>query len=256
MADDSIILKIEGISQRYLNEAGASLSVIQDASFELKKGELVTVLGAASSGKSALLRIVAGIEKPASGTVTFQQFKDLRCDAAYIPTEASSLPWLSVGDNVRLGLRGEIDPDQVQSKIKSVIEAVGLNGYENHIPANKSAGFRFRIALARAMASDAKVILIDDPFRDLLPERKMDYYRLIRETLTKSDFSIIWATSDITEALQISDRILLLTKEAGGMPCRIVKQFQLEKGRVPALSLLGSKDYTEIRQSIEFSLYS
>ncbi|HEX2867517.1 MAG TPA: ATP-binding cassette domain-containing protein [Ignavibacteriales bacterium] len=254
--ESSFILKAECISQTYLNEAGASLSLIQGTSFEVQEGEVVTILGAASSGKSALLRIIAGIEKPTAGTVTFAQYKDLRTDAAFIPTEPSSLPWLSVSDNIRFAVKGEKDPDQVNSRIKEVIEAVGLNGYENHIPANKSAGFRFRIALARALASEAKVILIDDPFRDLLPERKMNYYRLIREVSAKMDFSILWATADITEALLISDRILLLAKEPGGTPGAIVKEFRLEKGRMPAVSLLASKEYAEIRHSIEQSLYS
>lgn len=257
LKESSFILKAEGISQNYLNEAGASLSVIHETSFEVQMGEIVTILGAASSGKSALLRIIAGIEKPAAGTVAFAQYKDIRTDAAYIPTEASSLPWLSVGENIRLAIRGEKDLDEVNSKIKEVIEAVGLDGYENHIPANKSTGFRFRIALARAMASEAKVILIDDPLgRDLLPERKMDYYRLIRQVSGKMDLSILWATTDVTEALLISDRILLLAKEPGGMPGGIIKEFKLEKGRMPEVSLLASKDITEIRHSIELSLYS
>lgn len=251
MAEDNFVLKAEKISRRFINPEGASLSILQETSLFLEKGELLTILGPSFSGKSTLLRILSGIENPDSGSVRFMQSEAAKTNLTIIPSEASSLPWLNVRENVRLGLKeetGEIS----EGKIKRVISAVGLEGYESHFPANKSTGFRFRIALARALAMDPKVVMIDDPFRDLQPGRKMEYYGLLREVLRKEDISIIWASTDVLESLLISDRILVLA----GHPGRIVKEFQLEKRGLPEARDLTSEEYCRMAREIETLFYA
>lgn len=250
MAEDKLVLKTEKISKSFINPSGALLSTLQEIQMDLKKGELLTILGPSSSGKSTLLRIIAGIEKPDSGVVSFSRSPDLRENAAFIPTEPSSLPWLSVRENVRLGLREETAG--AEERIKRAISLVGLDGYENHIPANKSTGFRFRISLARALAMAPKVILIDDALRDLKTERKMDYYALVREILNKEDVSILWVSSDITGALLISDRILLMA----GKPSRIVKEFSIERKGILEAADLNKEEYCRIRKEIEILFYT
>ena len=253
MAEDNLVLKAEKISKKYLNPIiGAAFSVLKEITFDLRRGEVLTLLGPSGSGKTTLLKILAGIEKPDEGSVQFAQYPEPKVNSAFIPREASSLPWLNVLEDVRLGLGAEEGKDKDSAeKIKNLIEEVGLDGYENHIPAGKSTGFRFRIALARAMASRPKVILIDSPLGNLLPERKIAYYRVVREVLSKGDFSIIWSTSDITEALLVSDRILLLNAKSGGL-----KEFQLENIGIPEIASLKSEALSGIRSSIEISLYS
>lgn len=250
MADDSLILKAEKISKTFLNPEGAVLSILQEVSLEVRKGELVTLLGASSSGKSTLLRILAGVENPDSGSVRFTQLKDKGVSLALIPTGASSLPWLNVRDNVRLGINE--GTGEGGAAIKRAISLTGLDGYESHIPANKSTGFRFRISLARALASDPKVILIDDALRDLNQERKIAYYGLVRGILRREGPGILYVTNDVTEAMLLSDRILLL----GNKPGRIVKEFSLAKTGLPEAADLRKEDNNRIKQEIEAFFYA
>lgn len=253
MAEDNFVLKAENISKRFINPAGASLSVLQQTSLYVKEGELLCILGPSFSGKSTLLRILAGIEEPDSGSVQFAQYENLRANLALIPSEPSSLPWLNVRENVRLGLKeAEKEEEVLKGRISRAISTVGLEGYESHIPANKSTGFRFRIALARALAMDPKVILIDDPLRDLLPERKIGYYRLIRDILSKEKVSIVWVTTDVTEALLLSERILVLASKPG----RIMKEFSLGKRSLPGPADLEKEEYCRIRKEIETLFYA
>ncbi|MCU7494232.1 MAG: ATP-binding cassette domain-containing protein [Ignavibacteria bacterium] len=247
MAENDFILKAEKISKRYISPAGA-LSIIGETGFEVLKGELLTILGPPASGKSTLLKILAGIETPDSGSVTYGQFQEVKTDAAFIPSEPSALPWLSVEENIRLGMRAGQEQDT--ETVRKFTQAVGLNGYEKHIPANKSTGFRFRIALARAMAMEPKLILMDDPLRELLPERKMDYYKLIRQIMSKGDFGVLWATTDITGAMLISDRILLQEQKSG----RIVREFHPAKRSTAGIPV--DDEFFGMRAEIELFFYS
>ncbi|MGE5353974.1 MAG: ABC transporter ATP-binding protein [Acidobacteriota bacterium] len=252
MTEDNLVLKAEKISKTFINPAGASLSILEEVSLDVRKGELATILGSSSTGKSTLLRILAGVESPDAGTVRFVQQADSGANLALIPTEASSLPWLSVRDNVRLGITESIAEEEAISKINRAINIVGLDGYESHFPANKSVGFRFRISIARALVMDPKVILIDDALRDLRAGRKITYYGLLREILSREGISILYVTNDITEAMLLSDRIFLL----GSKPGRIVKEFNIEKTGLPAAADLRKEDNNRIRQEIESIFYA
>lgn len=246
--EENTLLVAEKLSKRYVNAIGAGLSILQQIDLSVNKNEFVTILGSSGSGKSTLMKMLAGIESPDSGSVHYAQSEKVGRNCAYIPTEASSLPWLSVMENIRLifEMEGEKDRESADKKIRGLLETVGLEEYENHIPANKSLGFRFRISLARALAARPKVILIDDAMRDFSPEIKKYYYDLLNRIRVKEDVTFILATVNVTEALLLSDRILLLS----GKPGRITDEFT--PGRQQRnISMLASGPYIEIRNKIE-----
>lgn len=189
--------------------------VLNDLSFELKKGEVVTLLGESGCGKSTLLHIVGGflqadegevliagerVEKPSRTCITLFQQHNL-------------LPWRNVLDNVLLGLEG--DKANNKEKALSVLQFVGLERYVNRYPHELSGGMQQRVAIARAFVLDPSVILMDEPFAALDTFNRYHLQDELVRLQAQKDVSILLVTHDIDEAIYVSDRIIVLSANPG-----------------------------------------
>ena len=197
-------MKFENISKTIAYKNGLNVKLLDDISLEVKVGEITSVLASAGSGKSTLLKILSGLELADSGNRNDTK-------ACLIPSQPSSFPWMNVTENI-LFANEKLD-DQMQKKL---VHLVGLEGYENHYPNNKSLGFRFRIAIARALATNPKLLMLDEPFAAMDQKTKLEMLQLIVDLNNESKTTILLATSNLSEALLVSQTMLFLKKGSSG----------------------------------------
>lgn len=232
------MIKLLNISKTYSNEYGTIISLFSDLSFELSESKITSILAPSGSGKSSLLRIVAGLERETSGQI----IKKNEGKIILIPSEPSSFPWLSVKENILFGT-GKMN----NTNIDELIVLMGLEGYENHYPDNGSLGFRFRISLARSLAHNPICICVDEPFNKMDDETKIEIYQLIRNINANKGITILFATTNISEALFLSDKLYLMGKDPGNILSSIDIDFPTLRNH----SLFNSDKFISYREQIE-----
>ncbi|KAF0152123.1 MAG: ABC transporter-like protein [Ignavibacteria bacterium] len=198
-------MKFENINKTFSYKNGLNVKLLNNISFEINSGEITSILASAGSGKTTLLKIICGLETADSPIKQESKF-------CFIPSKPSSFPWLNVKENI---LFANENLDSVS--INSLIKAVGLDGYENHYPNNKSLGFRFRISLARALASNPKVLALDEPFASMDQRTKFEILQLIVDLNKLQKTTFLFATSNLCEALLVSHTTFLMKKESTGV---------------------------------------
>jgi ABC-type nitrate/sulfonate/bicarbonate transport system ATPase subunit len=189
--------------------------------FTVRDNEFLCICGPSGCGKTTLLDILGGILKPTEGEVLIhgQPVDPKRQNISFVFQEPSTLPWLNVWNNIAIGLRIKKRPEaEIRRIVSEIVTFVGLTGFETHYPHQISGGMKQRVAIARAFATDADVILMDEPFVSLdQPTRE----RMQREVLNIWEHrkrTIIFVTHNLEEAVFLSDRILILSSK----PARIV----------------------------------
>jgi iron(III) transport system ATP-binding protein len=201
----------EHVTKRY-----GGMTAVNDVSFEIASGTLVTLLGPSGCGKTTTLRLIAGLEQANSGRILIDGADvTLRSpaerDVSMVFQSYALFPHLSVLDNVCYGLRSSRVPKrQAEQQAKLKLDLVGLTGLENRLPSELSGGQQQRVALARAMVLEPKVLLFDEPLSNLdarLRRRVRDEIRSLQQTL---GLTVVYVTHDQSEALAISDRIIVM----------------------------------------------
>ena len=202
-------LELKNITKYVSGIPGNNFLLLENVNLliESSKGEITTLLGPVRSGKSTLLRIISGIEKADLGDVLID---DKRSSGIlpYIPEKSASFPWFTVEENLK-------DLPALKRDAGELIKMVGLDGYEDHIPDNNSPGFRFRISLAKAIAVNPSILLIDESLKSMKPETKVEIIKLLKEISSMYGIGIIYSTSDISDAVSLSEKIFLMRKNPG-----------------------------------------
>lgn len=229
------MIEIKNITKEYINQSGYKTTLLEGVNFTIKQGTITSILAPAGSGKSTLLKIVSGLEPYNSGEL-------VNCDnIIYIPSEPSSFPWLNVKENIFLGIRKD------ETEISNIIKLVGLEGYENHFPNNKSLGFRFRIALARSIIRNPRLICLDEPFNKLDSTTKYEIYNLLSQINLTFHTTFILATTNISEALFLSNKIYFMKKNPGQIISYMDVNFSNERN----LELFQKEEFVLLRNEIE-----
>lgn len=192
-----------------------SVNVLDDISLTVAQGEIVVLLGPSGCGKSTLLRLIAGLETKSSGQVQVDGHEVVGIDprTSVVFQEPRLLPWRSIRKNIELGTRGA-DRGEV---IDSLIAAVGLSGFENHLPRQVSGGMAQRAALARALSAYPGVLLLDEPFAALDALTRLQMQDLLLEVAATAGSTVILVTHDIDEALHLADRVVVLGERGTGI---------------------------------------
>ncbi|MCI5164976.1 MAG: ABC transporter ATP-binding protein [Candidatus Electrothrix sp. GM3_4] len=193
---------------------GEKVSVLEDVNIEVEDGEMVCLLGPSGCGKSTLLRIIAGFDKQTSGSILIdgKKITGPSSDNIFVFQHSGLLPWMTVWQNVELGLRHMENVEEKRGEIQEYIEMVELDGFEDHYPHQLSGGMQRRAELARALAVNPDILIMDEPFSglDFLTHMKMR-----EEVVNMHQFlgkTILIVTHDIDDALIMGDRVVVFSK--------------------------------------------
>lgn len=207
----------------------ADKPIFGDVSIHIQRREIVALLGGSGCGKSTLLRVLAGLQAPSAGTVSFlgQPLHHPHPRSALLFQQASLLPWLNVAGNVGFGLNFKHQPKiskQTQdSRIVEALSAVGLANKSGLYPAQLSGGMAQRVALARALAREPELLFADEPFSALDAITRAEMQTLLVDVVHRWHTAVLLVTHDIDEAILVADRILLM----GEHPGRIVQEWNV-----------------------------
>ncbi|MFC4222285.1 ABC transporter ATP-binding protein [Lysinibacter cavernae] len=189
--------------------------VLRDINLEVVPGEVLAILGTSGCGKSTLLRITAGLDTASVGEVLIDGTPvsgiDARCAFAF--QEPRLLPWRSLADNVALGLPAGTPKQAGRERVAELLELVGLSEFAGHRPREISGGMAQRTSLARALARNPAVLLLDEPFGALDALTRLKMQDLLLEVHAAAPTTVLLVTHDVDEALQLADRVILLGRE-------------------------------------------
>jgi ABC-type nitrate/sulfonate/bicarbonate transport system ATPase subunit len=220
------ILRIRGVERRFASATGSTLA-LQATDLDVAENDFITILGPSGCGKSTLLRIVAGLDHQTAGEVLLdgRRIEGPGADRGMVFQSYTLFPWLNVLDNVCFGLRERGLPRPQQLELAQVfIAQVGLKGFEQHFPKQLSGGMQQRTAIARALANDPRMLLMDEPFgaldhqtRELMQELLLGIWERQRKT-------VLFVTHDIDEAVFMGSRVVVMSARPG----RIKLQREIE----------------------------
>ncbi len=183
-----------------------AVEVLREISLNIRRGEFVAVVGPSGCGKTTLLNLLSGYDRPSSGVISREGHVRM------VYQQDGLFPWLTVEENIALGLRQIGDEKERERQVADMISLIRLKGFENHYPHQLSGGMRQRVELARALAGDSDILLLDEPFSalDYLTRLRMrqELARLLRERPRTAAL----VTHDIEEAAQLADRVIVLTE--------------------------------------------
>jgi NitT/TauT family transport system ATP-binding protein len=213
------VLEITDLTRAHGQGAAAHLA-IDEVSFQVADGELVSIVGPSGCGKSTLLRCLAGLITPASGQVVLggtpvTRVPD-RLAVVFQDYSRSLYPWLSVADNVALPLRRTRQPRPARRQAAlDALDAVGLAGFAARYPWQLSGGMQQRVAIARALACDPVLLLMDEPFGSVDAQTREDLEDLVLRVRAERGITILVVTHDIDESVYVGDRVIVLTPGPG-----------------------------------------
>ena len=215
--------------------------------FDVDPGEIVVLLGPSGCGKSTVLRALAGLLEPMSGlaTVNGRQVSGNEAHCAMVFQEDALFPWRTALKNVQfpLQLRG-VGRSESKKIATGYLEQVGLGSYLDHIPSRLSGGMRQRVQLARTLACDPQVMLMDEPFGALDAQTRLDMQQLLISVWQRTQMTIMFVTHDVDEALLLADKVVLLSHR----PATVSEILEIENPRDPRQQL--EESYQLRRQAI------
>ncbi|WP_077736169.1 ABC transporter ATP-binding protein [Bacillus sonorensis] len=210
-------LQVQDVTHTYFS-LQEKTTALENVSINVEKGEFVSFLGPSGCGKTTLLSIIAGIVAPTEGRVLFegQQHDEKDRLIGYMLQQDYLFPWKTIEENVLIGLRisKKLSLETKQAALE-LLEKFGLHQVENKYPKELSGGMRQRAALARTLAVDPGILLLDEPFSALDYQTKLNLEDLVFNTLHTYQKTAVLVTHDIEEAIAMSDRILLFSKQPG-----------------------------------------
>ncbi|MCP4757733.1 MAG: ABC transporter ATP-binding protein [Proteobacteria bacterium] len=219
-------LVVEKVAMRYALPGGGGVQALSDISFSLAAGEILTVLGPSGCGKTTLLNIIAGFLTPTAGRLTLNDtpIKGPSAERLMVFQDGALFEWLSVAKNISFGpdMRGE-PKTKTEKLVSGLLETVGLKGFGNKAVYELSGGMQQRVALARCLANDPELILMDEPLGalDALTREKMQ--GLILKLWKQTGKTILLITHAVEEALFLGERLFVMAPRPG----RIVKEYRL-----------------------------
>jgi NitT/TauT family transport system ATP-binding protein len=241
-------LEASGVVKRY-ERNGKSLPIVEIAEFAVREGEFITVIGPSGCGKSTFLHIVGGFIPPESGSIRVygKEVSGPGPDRGMMFQEFALFPWKSVAGNIAWGLEAQgWEKQRIEETVNKSLDMIGLADFRNHYPAELSGGMKQRAALARVLAFDPKVLLMDEPFgaldaqtREVMQEELMSLWERTKKT-------VVFVTHDIDEAVFLADRVVVLTAR----PARIREEIKIDLPRPRDIAVRKSVKCLEYRNYI------
>jgi NitT/TauT family transport system ATP-binding protein len=213
---DEVLLRLSGAGLAF-----GALEVLQELDLDVRRGEFVALVGPSGCGKTTLLGLCSGHLLPTKGRV------ERRARGRMVFQQDGLFPWLTVGENVRLGLRHVAEEAARDRRAQTLLQLIGLPAFETHYPHQLSGGMRQRVELARALAGDTELLLMDEPFSSLDYLTRLRLRGELARLLQEQPRTVVLVTHDIEEAAQLADRVLVLTER----PARVRDEVRLTSPR-------------------------
>jgi nitrate/nitrite transport system ATP-binding protein len=221
-------ISIEGITRRFPAPGGGRATVFEDLWLSMRRGEFVCVIGHSGCGKTTVLNILAGLDRPSAGTVIVdnQEIDGPSIDRAVIFQSHALLPWRTVMGNVAYAVSAKWRrwaPDEITAQAQKFIDLVGLTGSEDKRPAELSGGMKQRVGIARALSIAPKIMLMDEPFSALDALTRGTLQDEVRRICLTTGQTVFMITHDVDEAIYLADRIVLMTNGPDAVFAEIVE---------------------------------
>jgi len=215
------ILQITGVSKTFPGANGGTLA-LQATDLQVAENDFITILGPSGCGKSTLLRMVAGLDTPTTGAIALEgrPVSGPGADRGMVFQSYTLFPWLTVLQNVCFGLREKkLLLTQQREIAHQFIGQVGLKGFENHFPKQLSGGMQQRTALARALANEPRILLMDEPFGALDHQTRELMQELLQGIWEAERKTVLFVTHDIDEAIFMGNRVVVMSARPGRIKC-------------------------------------
>jgi NitT/TauT family transport system ATP-binding protein len=226
------LIELQNVTRRFMLPQGP-LTAIEKISFQANEGEFIAIVGPSGAGKSTLLRLMNGLILPSEGKILYQgeEQRGINFETAMVFQNFGLLPWLTVAQNIELGLEARTKDQHARTaKVNHYIMKVGLEGYEEAYPRELSGGMKQRVGLARALAVEPALLLMDEPFSSLDVLTSINLRNELVDIWSDRDNlvnTVIMVTHMIEEAVELADRIIVLSSRPG----KIVGDIKVELAR-------------------------
>lgn len=220
------------------------LVVLKDINIQVQEGEFVSFVGASGCGKTTLLRVIHGLISPTAGHVLMggEVVTEPSTSRGFVLQHDSLLPWRSVLRNVTFGLEVQgVSTKEAESRANDLLKLVGLDGFEQHYPLEVSGGMRQRVNLARALAVDPDVLLMDEPFASLDAQTREVMQGELLRIWEQRKKTVLFVTHQIDEAVYLSDRVIVFSARPG----RVKREIPIQLPRPRQLSIKRSTEFLE-----------
>ena len=244
-------LEIKGLTKHYdLERERRQVLALADVSLSVADGEFMAIVGPSGCGKTSLLNIVAGLLRYDSGSVIIdgKTIAGPGVERAVVFQQSSLLPWRTVAGNVRYGMEMQrrFDREVMKRRTEQFIRLVGLVGFERHYPSELSGGMQQRVNLARALAADPVVLLMDEPFAALDAQTREFMQAELLKIWSETRKTVLFITHQINEAVYLADRVCVMSARPG----RVKGIVQIPFERPRALGLKRDTRFLEIEETI------
>jgi NitT/TauT family transport system ATP-binding protein/sulfonate transport system ATP-binding protein len=249
------MLVIDAVGKTFPGGKGHAATVaLEPTTFTVEDGDFIAIVGPSGCGKSTLLRIVAGLETPTTGRVLLDgaPVRAPGADRGMVFQSYTLFPWLTVRRNICFGLREKRVPEAEQQRIAAhYVDRVGLRGFENHYPKMLSGGMQQRTAIARALANQPKILLLDEPFGALDNQTRALMQELLLGIWEAEKKTVLFVTHDIEEAIFVAGRVAVMSARPGRIKTEVAVDLPHPRHytvkTTPAFSALKARLTEEIR---------
>jgi ABC-type nitrate/sulfonate/bicarbonate transport system ATPase subunit len=252
-------LRVQDLSVSYIDRKGNRTEAVRDVSFDVydkpDSGEIIVFLGPSGCGKSTILKAVAGLLSPTAGSVLVdgQEVNDVGRDRGMVFQAYTSFGWLTVRQNVEYGLKLQGVRKAERRKVSdTILQSVGLADFAERYPKDLSGGMKQRVAIARTLVNNPRVVLMDEPFGALDPQTRWGMQSLLLEVSRAENNTILFVTHDVSEAVYLADTIYVLSAR----PARILHQVDVPAFPVHDMALKSATEFRAVEKQLLELIYA
>ena len=252
-ADDHAKLSVRKVTKVFRVGPEATIQAVVDVSFDVLDNELCVLLGPSGCGKSTVLRMVAGLEDPTGGRLALDGDEILGAgrDRGMVFQSYTSFDWLNVQENVEYGMRlNGVAKSERRDRASHFIDLVHLTKFKGAYPSQLSGGMKQRVAIARTLANDPAILLMDEPFGALDAETRWSMQELLMGIMETSKTTVLMVTHDIAEAIFLADRIVFMTGHPGRVRENLLTEFKSGKRIADKEAVINLPGYGDLEHHV------
>ena len=243
-------ISAERVTKQYVK---GTFTAVDDISLELTENEVVAFIGPSGCGKTTMLRLIAGLELPSMGALSVygQPIIKPGPDRGMIFQAYTSFPWLTAAGNIEYGMKIlRVPKAERQATVDELLKLVHLEAFRDYYPQQMSGGMKQRVAIARTLAQNPRVLLMDEPFGALDAQVRWEMQEMMIEVIERESKTVIAVTHDIQEAIYLSDRIIFFTRQPGRIKADLKMEFKDGKRFTRKEDLLSQPGYIEMERRL------